>query len=75
MDYAQSVSRNRPVFLNQGGVGSCDESTDQANCAQLIVYARFIANNTIEEELLFSEPLKTTRKGADVFQAVSQFFE
>ncbi|KRZ88533.1 Zinc finger BED domain-containing protein 5 [Trichinella sp. T8] len=75
MDYAQSVSRNRPVFLNQGGVGSCDESTDQANCAQLIVYARFIANNTIEEELLFSEPLKTTTKGADVFQAVSQFFE
>ncbi|KRZ14060.1 Protein ZBED8 [Trichinella zimbabwensis] len=54
---------------------SCDESTDQANCAQLIVYARFIANNTIEEELLFSEPLKTTTKGADVFQAVSQFFE
>ncbi|XP_003369152.1 zinc finger protein, partial [Trichinella spiralis] len=54
---------------------SCDESTDQANCAQLIVYARFIANNTIEEELLFSEPLKTTTKGADVFQAVSKFFE
>ncbi|KRZ92366.1 SCAN domain-containing protein 3 [Trichinella sp. T8] len=54
---------------------SCDESTDQANCAQLIVYARFITNNTIEEELLFSEPLKTTTKGADVFQAVSQFFE
>ncbi|XP_003378730.1 putative zinc finger protein [Trichinella spiralis] len=53
---------------------SCDESTDQANCAQLIVYARFIANNTIEEKLLFSEPLKTTTKGADVFQAVSQFF-
>ncbi|XP_003376634.1 zinc finger protein [Trichinella spiralis] len=54
---------------------SCDESTDQANCAQLIVYARFIANNTIEEELLLSEPLKTTTKGADVFQAVSKFFE
>ncbi|KRZ61853.1 Protein ZBED8 [Trichinella nativa] len=51
------------------------QSTDQANCAQLIVYARFIANNTIEEELLFSEPLKTTTNGADVFQAVSQFFE
>ncbi|XP_003368342.1 zinc finger protein [Trichinella spiralis] len=27
------------------------------------------------EELLFSEPLKTTTKRADVFQAVSQFFE
>ncbi|KRY07880.1 SCAN domain-containing protein 3 [Trichinella patagoniensis] len=54
---------------------SCDESTDHANCAQLIVHARFIANNTIKEELLFSEPLKTTTKGADVFQAVSQFFE
>ncbi|KRZ61862.1 Zinc finger BED domain-containing protein 5 [Trichinella nativa] len=51
------------------------QSTDQANCAQLIVYARFISNNTIEEELLFSEPLKTTTNGADVFQAVSQFFE
>ncbi|XP_003369970.1 putative zinc finger protein [Trichinella spiralis] len=50
-------------------------STDQANCAQIIVYARIIANNTIEEELLFSEPLKTTTKGADVFQAVSKFFE
>ncbi|KRZ35580.1 Protein ZBED8 [Trichinella pseudospiralis] len=53
----------------------CDESTDQANCAQLIVYARFIANDTIEEELLFSEPLKTTWKRVDVFQAVSQVFE
>ncbi|KRX93267.1 SCAN domain-containing protein 3 [Trichinella pseudospiralis] len=56
-------------------MANCDESTDQANCAQLIVYARFIANDTIEEELLFSEPLKTTWKGADVFQAVSQVFE
>ncbi|KRZ41426.1 SCAN domain-containing protein 3 [Trichinella pseudospiralis] len=56
-------------------MANCDESTDQANCAQLIVYARFIANDTIEEELLFSEPLKTTWKRVDVFQAVSQVFE
>ncbi|KRX34620.1 SCAN domain-containing protein 3 [Trichinella murrelli] len=41
---------------------NCDECIDHANCAQLIVYVRFIANNTIEEELLFSEPLKTSTK-------------
>ncbi|KRY04218.1 Protein ZBED8, partial [Trichinella patagoniensis] len=34
-----------------------------------------IANNTVKKELLISEPLKTTTKGAYVFQAVSQFFE
>ncbi|KRZ76289.1 Zinc finger BED domain-containing protein 5, partial [Trichinella papuae] len=45
------------------------------DCAQLIVYARFIANDTIEEGLPFSPLLKTTTKGADVFQALSQLFE
>jgi len=48
-----------------------DESTD---VAQLLVYARFISENQVEEEFLFCSPLITT-KAEDVMNMVSNFFQ
>lgn len=53
----------------------CDESTDVAQCCQLIVYVRFIYGGVITEEILFSQELKTISKAADVMNAISDFIE
>jgi hypothetical protein len=53
----------------------CDESTDEGNCAQLLVYAQYVANDSVEEEILFSQALKTTTTADNIFEAVSKFFE
>ena len=50
-----------------------DESTDVSSCAHLLVYARYIFENNIKEQYLFSEPLSTTCKGEDVFRVVKGF--
>ena len=50
-----------------------DESTDVSSCAHLLVYARYIFENNIKEQYLFSEPLSTTCKGEDVFRVVKVF--
>lgn len=52
-----------------------DESTDIAQCSQLIVYARYIENEKIKDELLFSTELVTTTKAVDVMKAMSDFFD
>lgn len=51
----------------------CDDSTDIAQQCQLIVYCRFVDENKIIEELLFSKNLETTSKGSDVFSAINDF--
>jgi hypothetical protein len=53
----------------------CDDSTDEGNCAQQLVYARYVANDSVEEEMLFSQALKTTTTADGIFEAVSKFFE
>ena len=50
-----------------------DESTDVSLCAHLLVYARYIFENNIKEQYLFSEPLSTTCKGEDVFRVIKVF--
>ncbi|XP_036354669.1 zinc finger BED domain-containing protein 5-like [Octopus sinensis] len=52
-----------------------DESTDVANCAQLIIFARYVYDGDFKEEFLFSYLLESTTKGEDIFQAISTFFE
>jgi hypothetical protein len=52
-----------------------DESTDVAQLPQLLVYARFISENQVEEEFLFCSPLITTTKAEDVMNMVSNFFQ
>lgn len=51
-----------------------DESTDVAQCSQLLVFVRYIQNETIQDEMLFSTELTTTTKAVDVMAAVSEFF-
>lgn len=53
----------------------CDESTDVANCCQLLVFARYIYEDNIKEELLFVKDLKTTAKASDVMAAFTNFFD
>ena len=52
-----------------------DESTNVSSCVHLLIYARYISENNIKEQYLFSEPLSTTCKGEDVFRVVKVFFE
>ena len=51
-----------------------DESTDVANCNQLLVFVRYIRGTTVKEEFLFCSPLKTTSRAADIFAAVNDYF-
>ena len=59
-----------PVFALQ-----LDESTDISNLSQLLVYVRYVADETINEEFLFCQPLETTSKAVDVFQMLIDFFD
>ena len=53
----------------------CDDTTDVAQLSQLLVYVRYVGSTSIEEEMLFCRPLKTTTKAEYVFQVVSLFFD
>ena len=45
-----------------------DESTDVANLPQLLVYVRYINNDTFKDEFLFCKSLETTTKSIDIFE-------
>ncbi|XP_063243089.1 SCAN domain-containing protein 3-like [Bacillus rossius redtenbacheri] len=69
----QLVSRIKmsPFFALQ-----CDESTDISNCAQLLVFVRFLDDdNIIKEELLFSQELEMTSRGIDVMNIIIGYFQ
>ena len=53
----------------------CDETTDLAQCCQLIVYCRFLDGGSLKEEMLFSKALKATSKASDIMSTISDFFE
>ena len=59
-----------PVFALQ-----LDETINVSNLSQLLVYIRYVADETINEEFLFCQPLKTTSKAADFFQVLIDFFD
>ena len=52
-----------------------DESTDIFNLSLLLLYVRYVADERIDEEFLFCQPLKTTSKAVDVFQRLIDFFD
>ena len=61
--------RSSPLFSLQ-----LDESTDISSCARLLVYARYIFENNVKVQYLFSEPLSTTCRGEDMFKIIKDFF-
>ena len=52
-----------------------DESTDVSNCAQLLVYVRYVTKYAIRSELLLINEIRTTTKGEDAFELVDNFFK
>ena len=52
-----------------------DESTDVAKCSHLLVYVRFIQNNTVKTELMLNQELAATTKRKDVFNVLADFFK
>jgi hypothetical protein len=45
--------KSSPYFAN-----NCDNTIGEGNCAQPVVCVRYICNESIGEEMLFSQPLK-----------------
>ncbi|KAM4697851.1 zinc finger BED domain-containing protein 5-like [Rhinophrynus dorsalis] len=52
-----------------------DESTDVANCSQLLVYVRYINGGDFKDEFLFCKPLEMTTTARDVFDTTGSFLE
>ncbi|XP_068214344.1 protein FAM200C-like [Palaemon carinicauda] len=62
--------RASPVFAIQ-----CDETTDIAQCAQFLMYARFVSGNNIKEEILFCCPMESCTTAEAIFKVTSDFFK
>ena len=62
--------RASPVFAIQ-----LDDTTDVAQCSQLLMYARFMSGNSVKEEMLFCHPMESYTTATDHFQVVSNFFQ
>ena len=59
-----------PVFAIQ-----LDESVDVVNLSQLIVFVRYVHDQSMKEDLLFCCPLETASQAAIVMQLVDAFFK
>jgi hypothetical protein len=51
-----------------------DESTDEAQCSQLMAFVRYTTETCMKEEFLFCELLLATTKAAYVYQLIDEFF-
>ncbi|XP_032376013.1 zinc finger BED domain-containing protein 5-like [Etheostoma spectabile] len=60
--------RESPSFSLQ-----LDESTDVANCAQLMVYVRFVKELNVHEEFLFCHPLPSRTTADEIFKVLNDF--
>ena len=65
-----SKINSSPVFALQ-----LNETTYVSNFSQLLVYVRYVADERINKEFLFCQPLETTSKAANVFQVLIDFFD
>ncbi|XP_076063290.1 zinc finger BED domain-containing protein 5-like [Oratosquilla oratoria] len=62
--------RASPVFAIQ-----CDETTDVAQCSQLLMYARFVSGNNIKEEIMFCHQMESFTTAEAIFDVISDFFQ
>uniref|UniRef100_K7FE96 Uncharacterized protein n=1 Tax=Pelodiscus sinensis TaxID=13735 RepID=K7FE96_PELSI len=53
----------------------CDDTTDVAQCCQLLICVQLINNGNVKEELLFSKELMTTLKAPDIMKTISNFLK
>lgn len=76
-DMAENIQKQLIQKLNNSPFISlqCDETTDVSHASQLLFYCRYIAEDKINEELLFIKSLTKTSKGTDIFEALSQFLK
>ena len=64
------------IKLSPGKISlQLDETTDVSNCAQLLIYARYVFENDIKEEFLLCEQLKQTTKAVDIMAKMNEFFD
>jgi zinc finger BED domain-containing protein 5/7/8/9 len=52
-----------------------DETTDIGNCAQLMVYVRYVGAEDIEEDFLFCHAMEGTTRGMDIMEMVDGYFQ
>ena len=52
-----------------------NETTDVSNCAQLIVFVRYVHGKDIKDEFLFCEQLNKTTKAVDIMAIMNKFFD
>ena len=52
-----------------------NESTDVTNCAQLLIFVRYLEKVGVKEEFLMNAALEATTKRDDIFQMVNSFFK
>ena len=52
-----------------------DETTDVSNCAQLLVFVRYVHGKDIKDEFLLCEQLKQTTRAVDIMSTVNEFFD
>ena len=52
-----------------------DKSTDVTNCAQLLIFVRYVGKEGVKEEFLMNAALEAATKGDDIFQMVNSFFK
>ena len=61
--------------LESGIAIQLDESTDVTNCAQLLIFVRYLGKEGVKKEFLMNAALEATTKGDDIFQMVNSFFK
>ena len=49
-----------------------DETTDVAQCSQLLMYACFMSGNSVKEEILFCHPMESYTTATDIFQVFNK---
>ena len=64
------------IYRSESGFAiKLDESTDVTNCAQLVIFARYVGKEGVKEEFLVNAALEATTKEDDIFQMVNLFFK
>ena len=74
MDILQQVISD--ICRSESGFAiQLDESTDVTNCAELLIFVRYVRKEGVKEEFLMNAALEATTKGDDYFSNGEFFFQ